>query len=326
MRIPKVSIIIPVFNAEHFLEETLTSIINQTWRNKEIIVVDDGSTDSSFEIAKKFESQKVQVFHKKNGGAASARNYGLARATGEYIQYLDADDLLAPDKIERQISLLEYLPDGYISSCAWGKFVNHPSEAQFIPQNVWGDFQPIDWLVTSWNGGGMMQTACWLVPRNIAELAGLWNENLSLHDDGEYFARILLISRGIKFFKNAAVYYRTNLNSSLSRKRSRKAAKSAFDVCESYQKNILKYEDSSRVRHALMINYLKFIYEYHPQHKDLTFLARQRIEELGFQNLPPYGGKKFKMLTRLVGFDNALKIRALLKSKRNVCVENTPPR
>ena len=75
-----------------------------------------------------------------------------------------------------------------------------------------------------------------------------------------------------------------------------------------------------------MMNYLRFIYENHPQHHDLTVLARQRIEELGFQNLPAYGGKKFKMLAHLVGFDNALKMRSWLKSKRKISVENVPPR
>jgi len=320
MTIPKVSIIIPVFNAEQFLEETLTSAVNQTWLKKEIIIVDDGSTDSSFEIARAFESLKVKVYPKKNRGAAAARNYGLERAKGEYIQYVDADDLMSPNKIESQLATLKNQPIGYVCSCAWGKFVDKPEEAWFEKQDVFGDFHPVDWLVTSWEDGGMMQTACWLVPRNIVELAGPWNEDLSLHDDGEYFARILLASRGVRFCRDASVYYRTNLESSLSRRRNRKAVKSAFDVCESYRKNILQHEDSSRVRHALMMNYLRFIYEYHPQHNDLTFLARLRIEELGFQNLPPCGDKKFKLLTQCIGFDRALKVRAWLKSKRNISV------
>lgn len=318
MNLPKVSIIVPVFNAEQFVAETLISAVNQTWPNKEIIVIDDGSTDSSFEIARKFESDWVKVYRKQNRGAATARNYGLGRATGEYIQYLDGDDLISPDKLGSQLAILEKQPEGYVCSCAWGKFIESPEEAWFEKQEVFGDFTPVDWLTCSWEGGGMMQTACWLVPRRIADVAGPWNETLSLHDDGEIFSRILLASKGVKFCKNALVYYRSSVDGSLSRQRSRKAAESAFNVCESYRENILVYEDSSRVRHALMMNYLRFIYEYHPQYKDLTILARQRIRELGFRNLPAYGGKKFKLLARSLGFNNALKMRALFKSKYNV--------
>jgi glycosyltransferase involved in cell wall biosynthesis len=318
MAIPRVSIIIPVFNAEEVVVETLTSAVNQTWPNMEIIVVDDGSADSSFEIARAFKSQKVKVYRKKNEGAAAARNYGLGRATGEYIQYLDADDLMSPNKIESQIAILEKQPEGYICSCAWGKFDESPEEAWFETQEVFGDFAPVDWLTCSWEGGGMMQTACWLVPRYIAESAGQWNEKLSLHDDGEYFARILLASKGVKFCKDALVYYRRSVDGSLSRQRSRRAVESAFNVCESYRESLLFHENSVRVRHALMMNYLRFIYEYHPHYGYLTNLARQRVQQLGFQKLPPHGGKKFKLLARCLGFDNALRMRALFKSKCNV--------
>jgi len=322
----KVSILIPVFNSERYLAETIKAGLNQTHSNIELIIVDNGSTDQSMLIAKMYESKFVKVYSNIEAYASSARNYALFKSAGDYIQYLDADDLMSPNKIKSQLATLKTQPEGHVCSCAWHKFVDKPEEAWFEKQEVFGDFSPVDWLVTSWNGGGMMQTACWLVPRNIVELAGPWNEKLSLHDDGEYFARILLASKGVKFCDDAAVYYRTNLDGSLSRQRSRRAAESAFNVCESYRKNILQHEDSPRVRHALMMNYLKFIYEYHPQHNYLTFLARQRIEELGFQNLPPYGGKKFKMLARWLGFENALKVRAWLKSKRIVSVENVPLR
>ena len=96
---PLVSILIPCYNSEKWLAETLESALAQTWQNKEIIVVDDGSTDSSLEIAKTFESNKVKVLRQDNRGASAARNLGLTNAQGDFIQYLDADDLLSEDKI-----------------------------------------------------------------------------------------------------------------------------------------------------------------------------------------------------------------------------------
>src|SRR5262245_57417246 len=103
---PSVSILIPAFNAETWLADTLRSAVAQTWEPKEIIVVDDGSRDRTLAIARSFESDSVRVFTQKNQGAAAARNKALSESRGEYIQWLDADDLLAPDKISKQLETL----------------------------------------------------------------------------------------------------------------------------------------------------------------------------------------------------------------------------
>ena len=106
MRAPLVSIPIPAYNAEQWLGETLQSAIAQTWPNKEIIVVDDGSKDQTVAVARQFEAQGVRVVTQKNSGAAASRNTAFAHCHGEYIQWLDADDLLAPDKIASQLQAL----------------------------------------------------------------------------------------------------------------------------------------------------------------------------------------------------------------------------
>src|SRR4051812_10472186 len=100
---PLVSIVIPAYNAERWIAYTLQSAIGQTWPHKEIIVVDDGSTDRTGEIARRFASNEISVVSIPNQGAAAARNHGLHLSQGDYIQWLDADDVLAPDKIERQL-------------------------------------------------------------------------------------------------------------------------------------------------------------------------------------------------------------------------------
>ena len=98
-----VSILIPSYNAEHWIAETIESALSQTWDNKEIIIVDDGSTDQTLQIAKKFESTLVKVISQENRGANVARNKALEFAQGDYIQWLDADDVLSPLKIEMQM-------------------------------------------------------------------------------------------------------------------------------------------------------------------------------------------------------------------------------
>jgi len=305
----KVSVLIPLYNSENYIEASIQSVFNQTYPSIEIIIVDDGSSDNSYKLAKLYESENVKLIQQPNKGAAAARNTALSFATGDYIQYLDADDLLSPDKIEKQVAILDKNPD-CISSCAWGRFVKNPNEARFVKQAVWADFKPVDWLVTAWNGGGMMQTACWLVPRQIAGKAGMWNENLTLHDDGEYFCRIILQSKAILFIETAKVYYRSELPHSLSRSNNRTAAKSVLDICTSYKNQILRVENSERTRYACMLNHLNFLYRFHPHHPDLLEQAKAQITELGFTKLPPVaGGRNFRRLARLIGFENALKLR-----------------
>src|SRR5215813_7163982 len=101
---PLVSIVITAYNAEETIASTLGSAIAQTWQRKEIIMVDDGSTDRTAEIARQFK--RVKVVSTENCGLSGAQNNAFPLTQGDYIQYLDADDLLAPDKIERQLAAM----------------------------------------------------------------------------------------------------------------------------------------------------------------------------------------------------------------------------
>jgi len=103
----KVSIIIPVYNAEKTIYKTILSCINQTYSNIEILVIDDGSTDLTKEIINSFSDNRIKYFYFENGGRSIARNRGIELITGDYIQFLDADDTIENDKIERAIKILK---------------------------------------------------------------------------------------------------------------------------------------------------------------------------------------------------------------------------
>jgi glycosyltransferase involved in cell wall biosynthesis len=109
---PLVSIIIPCYNYGRFLAEALDSLLNQTYQNWECIIVNDGSTDNTEEVARKYENadSRFRYFYQKNKGQWAARNTGITHSLGKYIQYLDADDLLESDKLTLQVSLLEEDP------------------------------------------------------------------------------------------------------------------------------------------------------------------------------------------------------------------------
>jgi len=103
---PLVSIIIPVFNGEKYLAEAIESVMSQSYENKEIIVIDDGSTDSTYDIVKKYAPQII-YHYQENAGTGAARNKGISVATGEVIAFLDADDIWKPDKLTYQVSFLQ---------------------------------------------------------------------------------------------------------------------------------------------------------------------------------------------------------------------------
>jgi glycosyltransferase involved in cell wall biosynthesis len=101
----KVSIIVPVYNAEHTIIKCCDSIATQTYENLEIWLVDDGSTDGSFRLCKQLQMNDIRfnVIHKENGGVSSARNAGIKNATGDYVTFIDSDDYISPDYIEKMV-------------------------------------------------------------------------------------------------------------------------------------------------------------------------------------------------------------------------------
>lgn len=109
-----ISIIVPVYNMEKYIDKCINSIINQTYKNIEIIIVDDGSTDKSSKIIDKYKKidKRIKFYHKKNGGLADARNYGLEKATGEYIGFVDSDDYIENNMYEKLYNnLIKYKAD-----------------------------------------------------------------------------------------------------------------------------------------------------------------------------------------------------------------------
>lgn len=110
----KVSIIMPNFNCEKFLDETITSVINQTYTNWELLIVDDCSTDKSVEVIKNYceKDKRINLFiNEKNSGAAASRNLALREASGKWIAFLDSDDLWLPEKLEKQLAFM--VDNGY---------------------------------------------------------------------------------------------------------------------------------------------------------------------------------------------------------------------
>ena len=159
--------------------------------------MDDGSRDRTAEVARRFASKEVSVVSMQNQGAAAARNHALQLSQGDYIQWLDADDLLAPDKIERQLGALSEVDDRRVLfSSPWAPFYYRTRRARFVNSSLCQDLSPVEWLLRKMGENLHMQTATWLTSRELTEEAGPWDTRLLSDDDGEYFCRVLLASEG----------------------------------------------------------------------------------------------------------------------------------
>lgn len=220
-----VSVIIPTYNRQHTIEDALNSVLHQTYPHWECLIIDDGSIDTSEIVIQKFVTSDPRFkFVKRPServkGAATCRNIGLQNATGDYVQYLDSDDLLARNKLEVQVNALEGESLNSVATCRYG--ISRPIWEN--PRIITGlaqykDYKVPEGLFTTFTlNFGYFPLHVYLIPRAVVEKAGPWNEELTVNDDGEYFSRIILNADIIKFCKNTYVLYRTGAGNRLSQK------------------------------------------------------------------------------------------------------------
>lgn len=103
----KVSIILPVYNVEKYIKKSIESVLNQTYTDFELLVIIDGSPDNSKQVAEEFTDSRIKIFEKENGGLSDARNYGLERAKGQYVYFMDSDDWIEPNLLEDNLKIIE---------------------------------------------------------------------------------------------------------------------------------------------------------------------------------------------------------------------------
>lgn len=201
----KVSVIIPCYNGEEYIGQTIGSLFDQTRPADEIIVVDDGSEDRSVDIARSF-GESVTVLTKENGGAAKARNCGADHATGDALMFLDADDVLATDVLEQLIAQLEHNPEGVVA-CPWfrldkigDKWVKRPPSCVPLRDNQ-------DYL-SGWITGWYHLPCSILWSRAAYEKTGGWDPKAYVNDDGDLMMRALAGGVELQITDKGESFYR----------------------------------------------------------------------------------------------------------------------
>ncbi|MEM9925690.1 MAG: glycosyltransferase family 2 protein [Cyanobacteria bacterium P01_D01_bin.50] len=196
----KASVIVPLYNAEKYIGRTIKSILNQTYKNLEIIIVDDESPDNSVKVCQQFTDSRIKIVHQKNRGLAGARNTGIRHAEGEYIAFMDADDIWLPEKLEKHITQLESNPDVGVSFSR-SAFIDENDKPLGIYQiTKLEDITPLDILCRSPIGNGSAGVFKKEVFEDIKFEANLYgyvedyyfDDTFALSEDIECWVRIAL--------------------------------------------------------------------------------------------------------------------------------------
>ncbi|NHM01628.1 glycosyltransferase family 2 protein [Flavobacterium difficile] len=188
---PFFSVIIPLYNKEKYIEKALKSILNQTFTDYEVLIINDCSTDKSAEIASTFLSEKVQlIHHEKNSGLAASRNTGIKKARANYVTFLDADDVWKPHFLEKIFQLIETFSEARIFATnyeeIWNQTVKKPHNGnENLPEHFTGyvDFFKTNLKQGIYNHGSVC------VHKEVYEKVGFYNENIQLSQDLDFNIR-----------------------------------------------------------------------------------------------------------------------------------------
>lgn len=320
VKTPLISIIIPVYNGEKYLESTLRSAIGQTWQNTEILIIDDGSTDRSLAIAEGFTDKRIKIFHEQNSGSAVARNKGITESTGEYIQFLDADDLLSPNKIERQLNFLLAHP-GYIAVCSTVHFFDGQDPFGGLPTRYESSFlfttdDTPGFLCNLYgsnnNRASMIQTNAWLTAKDTIKKAGPWAEFYSPDDDGEFFCRAVLASAGVIYTDGCFNYYRKFRSShlNLASAKTQKAIEGKFRSFLLKKEHLLNATNNIDARNAIIVLAMNLASEAYTIDRKISRNLLHIVKKLGGTSYAPViGGRQIEFIKRVFGWKMARSIQ-----------------
>jgi glycosyltransferase involved in cell wall biosynthesis len=310
-----------MYNAEKYIVATLDSCVNQTYENIEIIVVDDGSSDNSFKIAQDYEAihANIKVFSQVNSGAPTARNRAFSESTGEYIQYLDADDLLDLKKIELQMKVLKKEPELTLAFGRVSVFFHKVESVNFIKRRIDQDYyNPIDYLIDYWSYFDDILPHSYLLSRKLVEKTGKWDESLTKFQDIEFFSRVAFNAEKVKYTPDSIVYYRKDNPNSISKQYSRKSMESIDRAHNTVTVMMKDYMSDKNVRRSLALIHSAFYHTVYEEYPDLVESTLIQLNKLGYREpiYPIQKGLAPYFLSKLLGYHRARKLIIATRSIR----------
>lgn len=215
---PLVSIIIPTYNNSSVVCQAIECALNQTYENREIIVIDDGSTDHTGEMLEEHYKGRIIYIRQDNKGTGSARNKGISYASGKYLQFLDADDLLDPDKIRIQVSSLKGIRDKALSYCDYARCdVDDITVTYRRTSPVLQNENPFDDILTKWETEISIPSHCFIFDAAFFKECGIaFDETLRANEDWECWMNVFAFNPRVVYIDKVLAYYRVRKNSRCS--------------------------------------------------------------------------------------------------------------
>jgi glycosyltransferase involved in cell wall biosynthesis len=319
-----VSVIIPCYNAERWVGQAIQCCIDQTHRPMEVIVVDDGSTDHSKQAvlaAARNVEIAVRLIECEHKGASAARNQGLAAAIGNYVQFLDADDLMSPRKIELQAAVAAH--NHNTVPCGPWLRLRH-SHGYWTTEQLGKYMDCAGDLVYQWLEGYFFAVHCFLWPRKTVVDLGGWDESLSGCQDGDLFIRAALKDVKLCFVPESVVYYRTgHVHDSVSARRDLDSLKSRIRVLDKAQAALERRDDLQEYRAVLAQRYYALGRAYAVEQPDEARKCFNRFLLLSPDGRVP-GSLADRIVTRLLGIVRKEKLWRKLKAIRIRSVKFKP--
>lgn len=217
---PLVSVVVPCFNAAAYVGETIESVLAQTYGHLELLVVDDGSSDRSPEIVQSYAERsggRLLALRQPNGGLSNARNHGVARARGEYVFFLDADDLIAPDTLASLVAAANGKAAA-IGVCGWRRLRQTETGWEPTPAELEIPAPDADHL-RAWLEGQWIPICSLLWPRDLLLRLGGFDESLTTNEDGDLMWRALAEGARLVFAQAGESFYRTHGDQAVSMSR-----------------------------------------------------------------------------------------------------------
>ncbi|NJL19684.1 MAG: glycosyltransferase [Leptolyngbyaceae cyanobacterium SM1_3_5] len=313
--LPTVSILIPCYNADRWIAQAIESALNQTYPHKEVIVVDDGSTDRSLEIIKSFGEQ-IRWETGKNQGGNVARNRLLNLSTGEWIQYLDADDYLLPNKIKKQIEFLVQNPD---TEVIYSPHITEELEQQEIihtppalanlplPHDLW--LLAIQWKLPQ--TGGLLFNKQALVDING------WREDLKHCQDYDLYVRLLMADKQFAYCSEAGAVYRWWCSGTVTRRKIAEIYRDRLGIQDAIEAHLSSSNQLCSVRQDAInqarFEYARRIYDWDKQWaaQVAASLKQQHPSFLPSEHVAP---KTYRLAYQAVGFAGAEYVAQLRRS------------
>jgi glycosyltransferase involved in cell wall biosynthesis len=248
---PFFSVVIPLYNKENFIKNTLNSVLSQTFTDFEVLIVNDGSTDNSEKIIATFDDPRIRYFTKENGGASSARNYGIEKAQSNYISFIDADDYWYPTFLEEMFARITNFPDIKVFSAA----IEIETPRSIFPAHYaiekTADYEIVNYFTAS-TKETVICTSCAVFEKTVFEKTGTFDTQIKSGQDTDMWIRIGLKYEVLFLWKILARYVYDE--SSLSKNENYLATKINFEKFKEEEKsnqNLKNFLDLNRFSLAI---------------------------------------------------------------------------